>query len=557
MPPLPLLLLLLACAVLVGVLEAMRRAADRAEKARRTAEKEAARRADAETRFRLAADAVNGVIYEYDFRTGQVHRTRGLFEVLGYRPEEVPAVPGWWEMQVHPDDRAERQRQFHAGTEGGHRHVVMRYRMRHKFGDWLHVEDRAVLVRDEEGRPSKMHGCTVDVTHLKEAEEQLRRLNGELLEADRRKDEFVAMLAHELRNPLSPIRNAVRILAERGPQDAELVWGRQVIERQVAHMSRLLDDLLDVSRIPQRKLELRKPLVPLANVVDAALESSRPAIEAAGHTLTVSLPEEPLQLEGDPVRLAQVFGNLLTNAAKYTERGGRIDLVAAREGNEAVVSVRDNGIGISPEMVGRLFQMFAQDSRAAPHAQGGLGIGLSLVKGLVELHRGTVEAKSGGPQRGSEFIVRLPLLQARLGEGQGASDADRTMVRLSRRVLVVDDNRDSADTLCALLQVMGCEVAVAYDGEEALAVAPGFKPDAVLLDLGMPKLNGFETCQRMRAEAWGRSICIIAVTGWGQDEDRKRTQEAGFNAHLVKPADPGKLTELLASLSVKQPREVV
>jgi PAS domain S-box-containing protein len=542
--------------VLAGFGEGMRRMVRRADSARHAAEQEAAWRADAETRFRLAADAVNGVIYEYDFHTGRVHRTRGMYEVLGWRPEEVPPVPDWWESQVHPDDRHERQRQFRDAAAAGQRRMVMRYRMRHKDGRWLHVEDRAVLVVDDDGIWSKLHGCTVDITHLKQAEEQLRKLNTELRDADRRKDEFVATLAHELRNPLAPIRNAVRLLQQKGPQEPDLVWGRAVIERQVATMTRLLEDLLDVSRIAQGKLELRRSQVMLSRVLDSAVETSRPAIEAAGHALEVSVPEIPLQLDADAVRLAQVFSNLLANAAKYTERGGRIEVVARQEGQEAVVSVRDTGIGIAPEMLGRLFQMFSQAQPAMHRSQGGLGIGLSLVKGLVELHGGRVEAKSAGPQRGSEFIVRLPLPVVAAEDIGNAMDLGNAMVRLTRRVLVVDDNRDSADTLSTLLQVMGCEVAVAYDGEEALEVAARFKPDAVLLDLGMPKLNGFEACERMRQQPWGRSICIVAVTGWGQDEDRRRTKEAGFNAHLVKPADPGKLTELLASISVRQPREV-
>jgi two-component system CheB/CheR fusion protein len=543
-----------AAMVFAGAGEVMRRMVQRADRARHVAEQEAAWRAEAETRYRLAADAVNGVIYEYDFRTGRVQRTRGLYEVFGWRPEEVPPMPDWWESQVHPDDRGERQKQFREAADAGVRHIVMRYRMRHKDGRWMHVEDRAVLVLDEEGRHRKMHGCTVDVTELKQAEERLQKLNDELREADRRKDEFVATLAHELRNPLAPIRNAVRILQTRGPQDPDLVRNRAVIERQVAHMARLLEDLLDISRITQGKLELRRDIVPLANVIEAALEASRPAVEAAAHTLEVSLPDKPLEVDADAVRLAQVFSNLVTNAAKYTERAGRIAVTARQEGTEAVVTVKDTGIGIAPEMLGRLFQMFSQAAPAMHRSQGGLGIGLSLAKGIVELHGGRIEAKSDGAHKGSEFIVRLPLPLAEIVERERADPSSPGMLRLSRRVLIVDDNRDSADTLSTLLQVLGCTVEVAYGGEEALQVGAAFKPDAVLLDLGMPVMNGFETCERMRMEPWGRNICIVAVTGWGQDDDRRRTKDAGFDAHMVKPADPGKLAELLASISVQQPR---
>jgi PAS domain S-box-containing protein len=542
--------------VIGGFGEAMRRSLKRVEHARAVAEDEAARRADAEARYRLAADAVNGVIYEYDFRTREVQRTRGMHEVLGWLPEEVPAIPDWWESQIHPDDRACRRDQFFEAADAGQRHITMRYRMRHKDGRWLDVEDRAVIVRDEAGALWKMHGCTVDISHLQRAEDELRRLNDELREADRRKDEFVATLAHELRNPLGPIRNAVRILQAKGPREPELEWGRSVIERQVSHMARLLEDLLDVSRITQGKLELRRAPATLQAVIESAVETSRPAIEAAGHSLDVQLPAEPIVLEVDSVRLEQVFANLLTNAAKYTERGGRITVIARRDSGEVVTTVSDTGIGIAPEMIGKLFQMFSQATPALKRAQGGLGIGLSLVKGLVELHGGTVEARSEGTGRGSEFIVRLPLPSAVPGDAPAGLAPGSAMVRLTRRILVADDNRDGADTLSTLLQVMGCEVAVAYDGEEALRVGRAFQPDAVLLDLGMPKLNGFEACESMRREPWGRNICIVALTGWGQEEDRRRTKEAGFNAHLVKPADPGKLTELLASISIQQPREV-
>lgn len=551
-----LLAYVLVASVIAVFGEIMHRMVLRAEHARQLAEQEAARRAEAEARYRLAADAVNGVIYEYDFRTGHVHRTRGLDEVLGWLPEEVPPLPDWWEAQVHPDDRAERQQQFHRAANSGQHRIVMRYRMRHKEGHWLHVEDRAVLVHGEDGSFAKLHGCTVDVSHLKQAEESMRRLNTDLREADRRKDEFFATLAHELRNPLAPIRNVARLLQQRGPSDPQLVWGREIIDRQVAYMTCLLEDLLDVSRMAQGKLELQPSLVLLSSVLDAAVQASRAAIEAAGHRLKVSLPDMPLQLQADAERLAQVFAKLLTNAAQYTERGGLIELSGRREGFQAVVTVRDTGIGIAPEMLGRLFETFSHAQPGAQRAQGGLGIGLSLVKGLVELHGGRVTAKSDGPQRGSEFTVQLPLPAAGLPE-PGAHEAGATLVRLSRRVLVVDDNRDSADTLSTLLRVMGCEVQAAYDGLQALECGAHFRPDAVLLDLGMPKLNGFETCERMRREKWGRPICIVALTGWGQEEDRRRTKECGFDAHLVKPVDPGKLTELLASISVKQPREVM
>ncbi|HJT77645.1 MAG TPA: ATP-binding protein, partial [Gemmataceae bacterium] len=372
------------------------------------------------------------------------------------------------------------------------------------------------------------------------------RLVRELREADRRKDEFLATLAHELRNPLAPIRNALHVLRLAGNSAGALEQARGMMERQVAQMVRLIDDLLDVSRISRGRLELRKERAELADVVHAAVETARPLIEAAGHALTVDLPAGPVPLEADPTRLAQVVANLLNNAAKYTDPGGRIALAAERQGGEAVVRVRDTGIGIPADQLPHIFEMFVQVDRSLERSQGGLGIGLTLVRRLTEMHGGSVESRSEGTGHGSEFVVRLPAVLVAPSRDKEASEERAPSSR--RRILVVDDNRDSAISLGMMLQLMGNEVRTAHDGLEAVRAAEVFRPDVVLLDIGLPKLNGYEAARRIRDEAWGRDMVLIAVTGWGQEDDKRRSKEAGFNFHLVKPVEPAALEKLLSGL---------
>ncbi len=374
------------------------------------------------------------------------------------------------------------------------------------------------------------------------------RLIRRLREEDERKDEFLATLAHELRNPLAPIRNAAQYMRLRGPTDPDLQNAREIIDRQVRQMTRLVDDLLDISRISRGKVVLQRERVGVGLVLTNAVESSRPLIEEAGHDLTLAVPPEPLFVDGDGTRLAQVFGNLLTNAAKYTDRGGEIRLAAERQGSDVVVSVRDNGIGIAPEHLPRLFDMFSQVDPALERTQGGLGIGLALVKSLVEMHGGRVEARSDGLGKGSEFVVRLPLLvEARTGspaevrDGRSAASARRT----KRRVLVADDNVDSAQSLAMLLSVMGHEVRTAHDGLGAVELAGEFRPDVILLDIGMPKLNGYEAARQIRQLPWGKGVVMGALTGWGQEGDKRRAEDAGFDRHFTKPVDPAALEKLL------------
>jgi signal transduction histidine kinase len=383
---------------------------------------------------------------------------------------------------------------------------------------------------------------------LKRTQEALRASEEQLRAADRRKDEFLATLAHELRNPLAPIRNAVQILKAKGPPTPELEWARGVIDRQAELMGRLLDDLLDVSRVSLKKVELRTEPVELAAVCEAALETSRPVIEAGRHELSVSLPAEPVLLEADPLRLAQVLSNLLNNAAKYTEEGGRIRLSAERQGGEVVVSVQDNGIGIAREALPSLFEIFSQATPDSLRSHAGLGIGLSLVKGLVELHGGSVEARSAGPGRGSTFLVRLPVASEVRARAAVRPREVETKLPRKCRILIVDDNRDGADSLAMLLELMGNDVHTAYEGEQALELAEAARPEVVLLDLGMPKLDGYDVCRQIREQPWGRAVVLIALTGWGQEADRRRTREAGFDRHLVKPVHPADLMRLLGTV---------
>ena len=373
-----------------------------------------------------------------------------------------------------------------------------------------------------------------------------RERNGEMLrEADRRKDEFLATLAHELRNPLAPISNAAQILQQTTPADATTEWARAVIARQCQHLTRLVDDLLDVSRITRGKLDLRTNRTCLHPILLSAVETSRPLLNAAGHELVLQLSPEPLTLDADPVRLSQVVSNLLNNAAKYTPRGGRVTLLTSREGNEAVIRISDTGTGISAEMLPNIFELFVQGNHSLERTTGGLGIGLTLVRLFVEMHGGSVLASSRGADQGSEFTVRLPLA-TNCGEFAEPAAEQVPLPSPELRILIADDNRDSAESMRELLLLRGNEVAVAYDGEEALERAVAFSPDVVLLDIGMPKMNGYDVARQLRATSYGRDVMLIAMTGWGHEDDRLRSRTAGFDHHLVKPVDFVQLQKLLA-----------
>jgi CheY-like chemotaxis protein len=383
-----------------------------------------------------------------------------------------------------------------------------------------------------------------DITDHKRTESELRRLAADLSETDRRKNEFLATLAHELRNPLAPMSNMIEVVKRANDDGETLKRAHDTIERQLDQLVRLVDDLLDLNRITHDRLELRCSDVELSSVIQQAVEVARPLIDAAGHNLTIDLPREPIYLHADRARLAQVFGNLLNNSSKYTRPNGTISLRAKRNGDEVEVTVRDNGAGIPTDKLNSIFDMFMQVDRTAERSQGGLGIGLTLVKRLAEMHGGSIEARSAGEGQGSEFFVRLPILKKPPTVLSAASDA--AVESLSqRRILIVDDNKDSADSLALLLEITGNKTYMAHDGVEAVEAIEKHRPEVVLLDIGLPKLDGHEVCRRVREKPWGKDIVVIALTGWGQEDDRRKSEEAGFNGHLVKPVDYDKLLELL------------
>ena len=375
---------------------------------------------------------------------------------------------------------------------------------------------------------------------------EIGRRSEALRMADRRKDEFLATLAHELRNPLAPIRNALEILRLAGNDPVKAGRAREMMQRQVAQMVRLVDDLIDVSRITTGKLAVRKVIFDLRSALRDAVETARPFIESRRHTLDVRLPREPLAVDGDTTRLAQVFSNLLNNAAKYTDPGGHIELVARREGKEIVVTVQDNGIGLAPESTAYIFDMFAQVDRSLDRAQAGLGVGLTLSRTLVELHQGTIEVASDGKGRGSLFTVRMPASYTRLDE-PAAPAGHEGHEGHGRRVLLADDNEDFVNSLGQLLSSRGHEVRIAYDGAQALQAAHEFHPDIAFLDIGMPKVHGYDVARRLREQPDTASCMLVAVTGWGQEADRAQARDAGFDRHLVKPVDPSEIEAILES----------
>jgi CheY-like chemotaxis protein len=366
-----------------------------------------------------------------------------------------------------------------------------------------------------------------------------------LREADRRKDEFIAVLAHELRNPLAPIRQAALISKAPGATEAQKRWSHDVIERQVQYMSLLLDDLLDISRVTRGTLVLRMQPTELLTAVNMAIETARPVIDAKRHVLSIDLPPEPVQIVADPLRVAQVLSNLLTNAAKYTDPEGQIRLSANCDAEQLAIRIVDSGVGINPDNLPRIFDMFSQLHPTMDRSEGGLGIGLALAKGLVELHGGRIEALSAGLGQGSEFVVHLPRrVNPSLRASQPASAATPPPIT-RRRVLVADDNRDSAETLAMLLRVDGHEVMIAHDGSAALAAFGGFAPDIVLLDIGMPGTNGYEVARQIRRASPGAEVKLIAITGWGQEADKQKAFAAGFDHHLTKPVDTRQLSQLI------------
>jgi PAS domain S-box-containing protein len=502
---------------------------------------------ESEERFRLLADTAPVLIWVTNL-DGVEYVNREYLQFLGRTMEDVRGMN--WARAVHPDD-AETYLGAYLQAFEERTPFEAQVRIRREAGEYRWMKSAALPRFAANGRFLGYVGCSLDITDVKQYQEVLA-------EADRRKNEFLAMLAHELRNPLAPIRNALEVMRQTQGNGEAVHSASEMMERQVGQMARLVDDLLDVSRISRGKIELRRGAIELASAVNQAVEASRPMVESKGIDLSVSLPPEPVYLNADPIRLAQVVGNLLNNACKFTDKGGRIwltsELTSERDQSPkgVLIRVRDTGIGIAADQLGRIFEMFTQLDTSLERNVSGLGIGLTLAKNLVELHGGTMEAHSAGAGQGSEFVVRLPVLAEAPKPQTPEPAATELKTTPSRRILVVDDNEDSAESLTILLSLGGHETHTAHDGLEAIEAAEMFRPEVILLDIGLPKLNGFEVARKIREHPWGQTIMLVALTGWGQEEDRRRSQEAGFNHHLTKPVDPLALTKLLARLSVAQ-----
>jgi PAS domain S-box-containing protein len=478
---------------------------------------------------------LNGVITSWN---------SGATQLFGYTADEVIGRPI---TMLMPPERVDEEPGILDRIRRGDRIDQYDTVRRRKDGTLLDISLTVSPVMNAQGKVVGASKIARDITDRKRAERAL-------LEADRQKNEFLATLAHELRNPLAPIQNSLNILSLTHGDDPAAARVHEMMERQVNHMVRLVDDLLDISRITTGKIDLRLEPVEIASVIRHAVETSRPQIDAGRHQLALTLSPEPLTVDGDPVRLAQVVANLLNNSAKYTEPGGQIWLAVSRRGGEVLITVRDNCIGISADLLPHVLEMFTQAVRDKKRPQDGLGIGLALVKRLVEMHGGSVLAKSDGEGRGSEFTVRLPLSQQQLSIHEEMPQVDRAGRFTSRqRILVVDDNPDAASTLGMLLKILGSDVETAPDGQSVLQVLDSFRATVALLDLGMPGMSGYELAQRMRDLPQFRDITLVALTGWGQEEDRRRTREAGFDHHLVKPVNLAALQMLLAEVPCRQP----
>jgi len=503
-----------------------------------------------EERLRMAQHVSKIGTFEWNIQSGVNTWTPELEAMYGLSSGEFAGTQRSWEEMVHPEDRPHVTRSVGEalanGAFAGEWRVVWRDGSTH----WL--AGRGMVFKDDNGRPLRLLGINIDITERKQGEEQLRRLAAELSDADRRKDEFLATLAHELRNPLAPIRNGLQLLQRMDGTQARHEQVHVMMQRQVDHLVRLVDDLMDVSRITRGTLELRRDRVPLTQVLESAVETAKPLIESKDHELTITLPTTPAFVDADATRLAQVFANLLNNAAKYTDPGGHIWLTAERQNGELLVTVKDTGIGIPSEMLPKIFEMFAQVDQTLEKSQGGLGIGLALARRLIEMHGGKLEARSNGPGQGSEFIVRLGAALAVIPQDTRTIDEnDAASAPNQCRILVADDNEDSVISMAMLLRSMGNDVRTVGDGLEAVRVAGEFEPDVIILDIGMPRLNGYEACSRIREQSVGVKAILIAISGWGQEDDKRRAQEAGFHYHFVKPVDPATLERLLSQLKLK------
>ncbi|HVY81680.1 MAG TPA: ATP-binding protein, partial [Steroidobacteraceae bacterium] len=492
-----------------------------------------------EERLRLAQGVAQIGTWDWDPETRRAYFSAETKDILGLSGDEA-TMPEQWQRNVDPQQLTSVLAMLEECTTVGKGEIEYRYQHPTRGARWIY--HKAGLVHHAGHR--HVVGISLDVTPRRQAEEALKEVN-------QRKDEFLAMLAHELRNPLAPIRNAAQLLSVHGGKP-EIEWARAVIERQTAHLVRLVDDLLDVSRMVRGQITLQRSPVTLADIVQVALETTRPLIRRRKHHFAVQIPEQTVTIEGDLTRLAQVVANLLNNAAKYTDDGGHIRLDAELEGDEVAIRVRDTGLGVAPNLLPHVFDLFTQSDRTLDRAEGGLGIGLTLVKRLVEMHGGRVEAHSEGLGRGAEFIVHLPVLTTEPAHAaQRAPRAAEARVGAEGkklRILVVDDNVDAADSIAMLLNMEGHQTRAVNTARAALLAAPDFKPDVVLLDIGLPEMDGYEVARRLRAQNGSHRMLLVAVTGYGQPADRRRARAAGFDVHMVKPVEPATLQAFLRSV---------
>jgi PAS domain S-box-containing protein len=489
----------------------------------------------AEWLYRAIGESIDYGVWVCDAQGRNLYASESFLRLVGLTQEQCSGL-GWGEV-LHPDDR---ERTLAAWQECAR--TGSKWDIEHRFlgtdGEYHPVLARGVAVRDPGGKVLCWAGINLDISGMKQVESRL-------LEADRRKDEFLATLAHELRNPLAPIRNAARSIRLKAESDPQLQRAQAIIDRQIDHLSRLVDDLLDISRITHGKIEMQFETLPLATVVEYAVELVRPLLEARRHELSLDAGEEPAWVFGDSARLSQSISNVLSNAAKFTEPGGRIEVSILRAEGEAIVRVRDSGIGMTPELLHQVFELFMQGDRSLDRAQGGLGLGLALVKRLIELHGGRVEARSDGQGKGSEFDIRLPVASPPVAMDSPPGEAREPAV--ARRILVVDDNRDAADSTADLLREERHVVQAVYSGAAALGVARVFKPEIVFLDIGLPGMDGYEIARRLRQFPETAEARLIALTGYGQSKDRELSRAAGFDEHVVKPLNPEALPALVAA----------
>jgi PAS domain S-box-containing protein len=508
---------------------------------------------ESESRFRMLADNIPQLAWIADSNLNLVWFNKRWLEYTGTTLEENLGVG--WKAVHHPD-------YLKAVAEKFERHLLEgidwhdTFPLRSKNGEYRWFLSRMSVIRDESGKILRFFGTNTDVTEERQMAENLQQLTAELSEASKRKDEFLATLAHELRNPLAPVRTGLQVLKLLNNKDQQLKKTREMMERQVSNMVRLIDDLLDVSRISSGKVELKREQINLVSAIESAIEGSRPFIDLGNHTLILDFSDNELLIYADPIRLTQIISNLLNNAAKYTQYGGRIELSLKHLGSDLIIKVKDNGIGIDSGMLTKIFDIFTQINVNMKGAQGGLGIGLSLVKHLVQLHGGTVTAESLGIKQGSTFTVSLPIVH-NLEKVVIAKDMPTTPnnivfndVTKNLKILVVDDNVDSAESMSLMLQLSGYETAIAYNGYEALQIATTFQPEVVFLDIGLPSMDGYEVAKSLRNQPIN-PLTLVALTGWGSNEDRRRSKEAGFNYHLTKPVESSEVDKLLDKILKK------